>query len=59
MAKRGKTVRKPVATRKAPPTRKRAPAGLDAKNQNSRLRRELADALERGEGDPTAAGRNR
>jgi GAF domain-containing protein len=47
MAKRGKTVRKPAAARKAPPTHKRAPAGLDAKNQNSRLKRELAEALER------------
>jgi GAF domain-containing protein len=47
MAKRGKTVRKPAAARKAPTMRKRASAGLDAKNQNSRLKRELAEALER------------
>ena len=47
MAKRGKTVRKPAAARKAPTTRNRAPAGVDAKNQNSRPKRELAEALER------------
>src|SRR5712671_413591 len=47
MAKRGKTVRKPAAARKAPTMRKRASAGVDAKNQNSRLKRELAEALER------------
>src|SRR5712671_7092790 len=47
MAKRGKTVRKPAAARKAPTMRKRASAGVDAKNQNSRLKRELAAALER------------
>src|SRR5258705_4417146 len=47
MAKRGKTVRKPAAARKALTTRKRAPAGLDAKKENSNLRRELAEALER------------
>src|SRR5258705_1613522 len=45
MAKRGKAVRKPVAARKAP--RKRASAGLDAKKENSRLKQELAEALER------------
>ena len=43
MAKRGKPVRKPVAARKAPTTRKRAAAGVE----NSSLRRELAEALER------------
>jgi len=47
MAKRGKTVRKPAAARKAPTTRKRAPASVDAKKENSRLKRELAEALER------------
>ena len=47
MAKRGKTVRKPAAARKAPTIRKRASAGVDAKNQNSRPKRELAEALER------------
>src|SRR5258705_8955273 len=47
MAKRGKTVRKPAAARKAPTMRKRASAGVDAKNQNSRPKRELAEALDR------------
>jgi len=47
MVKRGKTVRKPPTARKAPTTRKRAPAGVDAKKENSRLKRELAAALER------------
>jgi GAF domain-containing protein len=47
MAKRGKTVRKPPTARKAPTTSKRAPAGVDVTRENSRLRRELAEALER------------
>jgi GAF domain-containing protein len=47
MAKRGKTVRKLLAARKAPMTRKRAPASVDAINENLRLKRELAEALER------------
>jgi GAF domain-containing protein len=47
MAKRGKSARKPPAARKAPPTRKRASAGVDAKKENSRLKRKLAEALER------------
>ncbi len=58
MAKRGKTVRKPAAARKAsttrkppaarkaPTTRKPAPASVDAKKENSRLKRELAEARE-------------
>jgi two-component system, NtrC family, sensor kinase len=46
MAKRGKTVRKPVAARKAPTMRKRASASVDVKKENSRLKRELAEALE-------------
>src|SRR6266446_1192364 len=58
MAKRGKTVRKPAAARKAattrkPPTvrkaattRKHAPASIDAEKENSRLMRELAEARE-------------
>src|SRR6476660_5164216 len=47
MAKRGRTVRKPVAARKAPTTRNRAPAGVDVRKEISRLTRELAEALER------------
>jgi two-component system NtrC family sensor kinase len=47
MAKRGKTVRKPGTARKAPMARKRALAGVDAKKENSRLKRELAEALDR------------
>src|SRR6266436_9192509 len=47
MAKRGKTVRKPPTARKAPTTRNRAAAGVDAGKENSRLKRELAEALER------------
>src|SRR6266478_5074318 len=47
MAKRGKTVRKPATARQAPRARNRAPAGVDAKKENSRLTRELAEALER------------
>src|SRR5258708_1052233 len=47
MAKRGKTVRKPATARKAPTMRTRASVGVDTKNENSRLKRELAAALER------------
>jgi len=47
MAKRGKTVRKPAAARKAPTMRKRASVSVNAKKENSRLKRELAEALER------------
>src|SRR5947207_3609452 len=47
MAKRGKTVRKPATARQAPRARNRAAAGVDAKKENSRLKRELAEALER------------
>ena len=58
MAKRGKTVRKPAAARKASTTRKpaaarkaattrkHAPASIDAEKENSRLKRELAEARE-------------
>jgi two-component system, NtrC family, sensor kinase len=46
MAKRGKAVRKPPTARKAPTTRTRAPASVDAKKENSRLKRELAEARE-------------
>src|SRR5258706_7520602 len=47
MAKRGKTVRRLPTARRASTTRKRAPADVDAKKDNSRLKRELAEALER------------
>jgi GAF domain-containing protein len=47
MAKRGKTVRKPPTARKAPTTRTRAPKEIDLKKENTTLRRELAEALER------------
>jgi GAF domain-containing protein len=46
MAKRGKSVRKPLTARKAPTTRTRAPPSIDAKKENSRLKRELAEARE-------------
>src|SRR6266516_7918340 len=46
MAKRGKTVRKPATARQAPRARNRAAAGVDAKKENSRLTRELAEARE-------------
>src|SRR5947208_3214615 len=46
MAKRGKTVRKPATARQAPRARDRAAAGVDAKKENSRLKRELAEARE-------------
>jgi len=47
MAKRGKTVRKPATARQAPRARNRAAAGVDVKKENSRLKRELAEALRR------------
>ena len=40
------TPRKPATARKAPTTRKRTAAGVDAKKENSRLSRELAEARE-------------
>ena len=46
MAKRGKTVRKPATARQAPRARNRAAAGVDVKKENSRLKRELAEARE-------------
>jgi hypothetical protein len=46
MAKRGKSVRKPPTPRKAPTTRTRVPASVDAKKENSRLKRELAESRE-------------
>jgi two-component system NtrC family sensor kinase len=47
MAKRGQAVRKPPAEGKAPAKRKHAHANVDVKNENSRLKRELTEALER------------
>ncbi len=47
MAKREKAVRTPVKKTKASTRRKRAAPDVDLKNENSRLKRELADALER------------
>jgi two-component system NtrC family sensor kinase len=47
MAKRKKSVRKPPAARKAPTKGKPALAGVDVKKEISRLKRELAEALER------------
>jgi GAF domain-containing protein len=47
MAKRGKAVRKPPTARKVPTTRTRAPKEIDLKKENTTLRRELAEALER------------
>ena len=47
MAKRGKSVRRLRAARKAPTTRKLAPADVDLKKQIAALKRELAEALER------------
>src|SRR6478752_4731988 len=47
MAKRGKAVRKPPTARKVPTTRTRAPKQIDLKKENTTLRRELAEALER------------
>jgi two-component system, NtrC family, sensor kinase len=46
MAKREKTVRRPVKGHKASTVRKRAPAEVDAKDKSSRLKRELAEARE-------------
>src|SRR5258708_28591076 len=47
MAKRKKSVRKPATARKAPTKVKPALADVDGKKENSNLRRELAEALER------------
>jgi GAF domain-containing protein len=47
MAKREKAVRTPVKKAKASTRRKRAAPDVDLKAENSRLKRELADALER------------
>ena len=47
MAKRGKSVRRLPAARKAPTRRERTPADVDLKKENAALRRELAEALER------------
>src|SRR5258708_36135073 len=47
MAKRKKSVRKPATARKAPTKVKPALADVDGKKEISRLRRELAEALER------------
>jgi GAF domain-containing protein len=47
MAKREKAVRTPVKGRNALTARKRAAPDVDLKNENSRLERELAEALER------------
>jgi len=47
MAKRKKSVRKPATARKAPTKGKPALADVDGKKEISRLRRELAEALER------------
>jgi two-component system, NtrC family, sensor kinase len=46
MAKRGKTVRRPVREHKSSTARKRAPAEVAAKKENSRLKHELAEARE-------------
>jgi GAF domain-containing protein len=46
MAKRRKSVRRPPAALKAPKTLKRAPEEIDLKEENTTLRRELAEALE-------------
>jgi GAF domain-containing protein len=47
MVKRGKSVRKPVAARKAPTVPKHAPGNSDLKKEIESLRREIAEALER------------
>lgn len=47
MAKRGQIVRKPLAGRKPPTTRNRAPPDDGSAKQTADLRRELAEALER------------
>src|SRR5256885_1909420 len=44
MAKRGKSVPKPLVARKTPTTRKRPPAGVDLKKENASLKRELIEA---------------
>src|ERR1700737_669357 len=46
MAKRGKTVRRPVREHRSSTARKRAPAEVAAKKENSRLKHELAEARE-------------
>jgi two-component system NtrC family sensor kinase len=46
MVKRGQTVRRPVKGHKASRARKLAPAEVDAKDESSRLKRELAEARE-------------
>src|ERR1700692_2934049 len=46
MAKRGKTVRRPVREHKSSTARKRAPAEVAANKENSRLKHELAEARE-------------
>ena len=46
MAKRKKSVRKPPTARKAPTKGKRALADVDVKKENTRLKRELAEARE-------------
>lgn len=47
MAKRGQIVRKPLAGRKSPTARKRAPSHTGSAKQPANLRRELAEALGR------------
>src|ERR1700731_4628827 len=46
MAKRGKTVRRPVREHQSSTARKRAPAEVAAKKENSRLKHDLAEARE-------------
>src|SRR5215210_3601402 len=46
MVKRGQAVRRPVKGHKASTVRKWAPAEVDAKDESSRLKRELAEARE-------------
>jgi two-component system NtrC family sensor kinase len=46
MAKRGKTVRRPVREHKSSTARKRAPAEAASRKENSRLKHELAEARE-------------
>ena len=47
MAKRQQMARKPVKKRQTSTARQRASAGVDVKKENNRLKRELAEALER------------
>src|SRR6478609_6199771 len=47
MAKRQQMARKPVKKRQTSTARQRASAGVDVKKENDRLKRELAEALER------------